>query len=76
MEQEKELKLRNNEKYKVEVIYDSKVYTKKIADKLLELYYYISEKNKNEFKNTYELASNVMHLKKINIFFYLKYLKK
>lgn len=47
----KKLELGNNIKNKVKAIYDSKVYTNKVIDKLLYLYYYTFQKNHNKSEN-------------------------
>lgn len=46
------LKARDDKEYKVEIIYNSKINTNKIVNKLLNLYYRISWKDYREIKNT------------------------
>lgn len=46
------LNARNNKKYKIEVICDSKIYTKDAIGQLPGLYYLVFFKNYPEFENT------------------------
>ena len=55
----------NNEKYEVEAIIDSAVYAKEAEVYLPGLYYLVSWKSYLEEKNTWELSSAVMHLRKM-----------
>lgn len=52
LELEPKLNLRTNKKYKIEAIYNSKAYIKKVADQLLRLYYLISGKSNLKLKNS------------------------
>lgn len=54
----------------MDTIYNSKVYTNKVTDKLSSLYNPISEKNYNKSKNAWESMSTVIYLKQVNSFFY------
>ena len=55
----------NDNEYKVKAIQDSAVYAKEVDGHLLGLYYLIIWKGYPKEKNTWELSSAVMHLRKI-----------
>ena len=74
-----ELNISNNNsgKYKLEVIWDSSVYTRELeSGHLPGLYYLVLWKGYLAEKNTWELASVVQYLRKLISSFHKKYLDK
>lgn len=59
-----------SKKYKLEAIYNSAVYLKKLVGHLSELYYLISWKNYPKKTNTWELSLAVEYLRKFIWLFY------
>ena len=66
----------NSEKYKMEAIWDSLVYTNKAKGHLLNLYYLKAWKKYSEEENIWEPSSAIKYLKKLISSFYKEYLKK
>ena len=66
----------NNKEYKIEIIWDNAVYTKKADRHLLGLYYLVAWKGYPEEKNTWEPFSAIMHLQKMVSTFYKNHPKK
>ncbi len=60
-ELENKFKARDNEKYKVEAIINSKVYGKKANNQISSLYYLVLWKSYLEEKNTQEPSTAVKH---------------
>lgn len=73
---EREFDVRDNKKYEIEAICDSKVYAKEAIGQLPGLYYLISWKGYIEEKSTWKLASIVMYLYKMINTFHKNYLEK
>lgn len=71
-----EFEVSNNKEYKVEVIQNSTVYTKKVDKHLLGLYYLVVWKGYPEEENTWEPTSAVMCLWKIVSTFHKDYSEK
>ena len=61
---------KNNSQYKIQVICDSMVYTKKSIDYLSGLYYLIFWKGYLEEKNIWEPTIAIKHLRKLISLFY------
>lgn len=57
--------VRNNKKYKIKAIRNSKVYAKEAVGQLLSIYYLVFWKCYIEEKSTWELALAIIHLCKI-----------
>ena len=77
LEQEESLDIRNDKQYKIEIIYNSKIYPKKkTIDQLQKLYYLVSWKSYREEKNTWEPVLVVIYLCKMINTFYKNYLDK
>lgn len=51
LESEQKFNIRNDKKYKIEVIYDNKIYIKEVIKQLLRLYYLVFLKNYLKDKN-------------------------
>ena len=74
---ELELKAGNNKEYKVEAIWDSAVYARKLESGYLQgLYYLVVWKGYPKEENTWEPLSTVQHLKKLINCFYKEHPEK
>ena len=66
----------DSKKYKVEAIWDSAVYARKLEGHLLGLYYLVAWKGYLKEENTWEPVSAIQHLRKVISLFHKDHLEK
>lgn len=71
-----EFETNNDKKYKLETIWDSAVYAKKIDKELPELHYLVIWRSHLKEKNTYKSSSAIIQLWKMVNIFYKDYSEK
>ena len=76
LEPEQKLDTRDDKDYKVETIYNSKVYEKKVIDQLPDLYYLVSWKCYTKEESIWKPALVVKHLCKMISTFHKNYPEK